>query len=665
MDVGPLLNLVGLSMGVVLYAMLLVMVLRSARTAGARARVDPLLLGTAMLGLVWNACALPVYILPKMGVHGPFPVLSAIGFGALGFLPAVVVHSVVRGERDGLRGLPRRLLSTLAYGVSSVAVVLHIANAAMGETVPSALGMRLLTYTFVALAVPLAAITRGQPGSRRALWAAALAIFAVSALHLSQLHPGDVAWPIELMGHHASLPLAIAILYQDYPFALADLFLKRALSLLAVVAVVFGAIAVFGLRSARFGEFVQFEPARVGMLVTAWVATALLYPLLRQLAVWIVDTVILRRPDYRSLRRNIGRRIQAHHDIPSLLSDLCQLVGPALSAHAMTWRAWPRPSDDEPSGSHVATGSEAVALAKATSDHTTTGASPGVDETVAAVVTIPTSDRPQYLLLASGLRGGRRLLSDDIAALDTIAVAVARRIDAVRITEERYERELREREVGKLATEAELRALRAQINPHFLFNALTTIGYLIQTAPPRALQTLLRLTALLRAVLRSEGELTTLGRELELIEAYLDIERARFEERLRVSIEVPSRLRQLRVPPLVLQPVVENAIKHGIARKQAGGEVSIHARIDDDATGRRQLVLVVQDSGAGSTADALERGRTDGVGLRNVERRLVFQYGPAASLVVRSAVDQGTTVDIRIPIGTGAPAERRANQVAV
>ena len=140
------------------------------------------------------------------------------------------------------------------------------------------------------------------------------------------------------------------------------------------------------------------------------------------------------------------------------------------------------------------------------------------------------------------LTGGRRLLSDDLATLEAIAVVVARRIDAIRITNERYEREIREQEIGKLATEAELRALRAQINPHFLFNALTTIGYLIQTAPPRALETLLRLTALLRAVLRSEGEFTTLGRELEIVESYLDIERARFEQRLRVTIDVPARL---------------------------------------------------------------------------------------------------------------------------
>ena len=90
----------------------------------------------------------------------------------------------------------------------------------------------------------------------------------------------------------------------------------------------------------------------------------------------------------------------------------------------------------------------------------------------------------------------------------------------------------------------------------------------------------MRLTALLRAVLRSEGEFTTLGRELEVVESYLDIERARFDERLRVTLDVPADLRSIRVPPLVLQPIVENAVKHGIAPQRFGGEVTVRARLD-------------------------------------------------------------------------------------
>jgi two-component system LytT family sensor kinase len=265
-------------------------------------------------------------------------------------------------------------------------------------------------------------------------------------------------------------------------------------------------------------------------------------------------------------------------------------------------------------------------------------------------VTIPTTDPPRFALAIGQLQAGRRLLSDDLATLEAIAVVIARRIDAIRLTNERYTREIREQEIGKLATEAELRALRAQINPHFLFNALTTIGYLIQTAPPRALETLMRLTALLRGVLRSEGEFTTLGRELEIVESYLDIERARFEHRLRVTIDVPARLRTIRLPPLLLQPLVENAVKHGIGHKQIGGEVAIRARVERNADGARLLTLTVHDTGAGATRQALERGRASGVGLRNVQRRLECQYGPAGSLSIHTAPDEGTVAEIRLPL---------------
>jgi two-component system LytT family sensor kinase len=649
MNIGELLNLVGLSTGVVLYAMLLAMVVRAGRTPGLTSRFDPLLLLTSLLGLVWNLCALPAYELPKVGIAGPFPYLVAVGFGALGFLPGVVVHSVLRGDRHGMRGTVKQSLAIVAYAVSAIAALLHLHAAWTDGPVPAALGMRLLTYTFVGLIVPVAAVTRGQPGSRRALWAAALATFAVSALHLSQLHPGDAAWPVELVGHHASLPLAFAILYQDYPFALADLFLKRALALLAIVAVAFAAIATFGLQSVAFARFVEADPRQVSMLVTLWVATALLYPAVRRVTAWFVDTIVLHRPDYPSLRATIARRVHAHDDVPILLSGVCDLLGPALSAPLVTWHESREGTDDPTLGPAVVAGTEAAALVKS----------------AAAAVTVPTSDPPRFVIAIAALTGGRRLLSDDLATLEAIAVIVARRIDAIRITNERYEREIREQEIGKLATEAELRALRAQVNPHFLFNALTTIGYLIQTAPPRALQTLLRLTALLRAVLRSEGEFTTLGRELEVVESYLDIEHARFEQRLRVTIDVPARLRNLRVPTLVLQPLVENAVKHGIAPKRLGGEVAIRGRVDRIGDGRRQLSLVVQDTGAGTTSEGLQRGRDTGVGLRNVERRLECQYGSAASLSIRTVPGEGTLVEIRMPVDVEATDARDVRQVVM
>jgi two-component system LytT family sensor kinase len=640
-NVGELLNLVGLSTGVVLYAMLLAMVVRAGRPPGLRSGFDSLLLLTSLLGLAWNLCALPAYELSKMGIEGPFPVLAAVGFTALGFLPAVVVHSVLRDERHAVRGLAKRTLAGFAYAASAYAAVLHVHAAASGAPVPAPLGMRLLTYTFVALVVPLVAVTRGRPGAGRALWGAALATFAVSALHLSQLHRGEVSWPVELVGHHASLPLAFAILYQDYRFALADLFLKRALSLLALVAVAFAAIATFGVRSATFARFVQSDPRQLTVLVTLWVATALLYPMLRRGTTWFVDAVVLHRPDYRSLRATIGHTAQDSDDVEELLSSVCEQLARALGAAFVTWREWTSAADVTLGGAVIA-GIEAIAMAESM---------PGqpLPMPPATCVTIPTTDQPRFVIVIGPLKAGRRLLSDDLATLEAIAVVVARRTDAIRITNERYTREIREQEIGKLASEAELRALRAQINPHFLFNALTTIGFLIQTAPPRALDTLMRLTALLRGVLRSEGEFTTLGRELEMVEAYLDIERARFEHRLRIAVDVPSRLRNIRLPPLLLQPLVENAVKHGIGHKQSGGQVVIRGRIEW-TDGERRLVLTVEDTGAGSTPQTLERGRASGVGLRNVERRLACQYGDAGALSIRTVPDEGTVVQIRVPL---------------
>ena len=251
-------------------------------------------------------------------------------------------------------------------------------------------------------------------------------------------------------------------------------------------------------------------------------------------------------------------------------------------------------------------------------------------------------------LQVSGLIGGRRLLSDDRDFLESVVQLAGRRIDAVRISRERYDRELREQDMAALATQAELRALRSQINPHFLFNALTTIGYLIQTSPTRALDTLMRLTSLLRAVLRSEGEFTTLGRELELIESYLDIEHARFEERLRVTLRVPEQLRHLRLPPLLLQPLVENAVKHGIAPERRGGDLLIEAHTEDSSSGTR-LVLTVRDTGAGVSELALRRGREAGVGIRNIARRLAVQYGDTATLSLQSAPGIGTTATLTLP----------------
>ena len=267
---GEWLNLVGLSTGVVLYAMLLTMVVRAPRTAMGPAG-DRFPLATAVLGLAWNACALQLYELQHIGIPGARPYLAVVGFSALGFLPAVVVHSVLRSGTPGIRSGPRLFLVGTAYSASTLATVLHLHSWFVAGPVPAVSGLRLLTYVFVALVLPVAFVARRQPGARRALWIAALAAFAVSTMHLAQLHTSRDPWPVELLGHHASVPLALAILYQDYPFAFADLFLKRALMLTALVAAAFLGIATLGLPGQGGVErLVVVGPRNVGVMVLLW-----------------------------------------------------------------------------------------------------------------------------------------------------------------------------------------------------------------------------------------------------------------------------------------------------------------------------------------------------------------------------------------------------------
>jgi hypothetical protein len=683
-NIATLLNLLGFTTGAALYAMLLIMVFRIqahiqrapetvSRLIASLFSGNRLLLATAVLGLVWNLGALVSFGIKTFGRYQSFPWLNAVSFAALGFLPAVVVHSVFQTRGPVKLARIGRFIALAAYGLSALAALLHFISGMMGNGGVSDAALRLLTAGYILLIVVLIISTRGQPGWSRAVWASALAVFAVSALHLSShQYEGAESWPTALLGHHASLPLALAILYQDYRFAFADIFLKRALALLLLVAVAFGLyVAVAAPLLSAPGQGGALDPRATGVLIGLWVLTALVYPGLRQGTIWFVDTVVLRRANYSELRGRLAQLIAAHESPDLVLDEVCRQLGPALTASGVTWQradspavvenseiaaVWFKGAETDPraeagdGGTHLARGVGVIPDLPSDQYVTLLERSPGVS----AVVFVPTAEPPYFTLTIGELAGGRRLLSDDMEMLNAVAVMTARRLDALRVTHERCEQGLREQEISKLATEAQLRALRAQVNPHFLFNALTTIGYLIKTSPDRAVATLMKLTDLLRRVLRSTGEFVTLGEELKLIESYLDIERERFEERLRANINVPPELMDIRLPPLLIQPLVENAIKHGIAPSRMGGEVSISAGFDaveshgHAATG--VLRIEVRDTGAGASDIELARGRRRGVGLSNIEERLRCYCGPNASLRIETVPGAGAAVCLELPV---------------
>ncbi|MGV3711132.1 MAG: sensor histidine kinase [Gemmatimonas sp.] len=633
-------HLAGFTCGLVLYGLLLSMTLLSARRREPAASepihrdTSPVALavGISVLGLLWNAIALFYFASRDFRLASPSPWLGATAYAALGFLPAVVVHSAV------VTTIRRpRVLIAIAYSVSLVGAALQYAGAAE-NIVPSPQGLQFLTVTYAVVLVALLAVyVRDRLPWRGSLTVVALAAFAVSALHLSRPESATTSLASELIGHHASLPLVLVLLFQDYRFAFGDIFLKRALSFLAIVGIALLLHSViidgasFGVRAAGMES-----PRESVRHIAAWVLTALAYPAVRRSVNYVVDRFVLNRTNFVQVQEEIERDL-----LQSATED--DAIGAVVRGMARAFDT---------------TGAATVQRVVSQDD-----VAAGVTRSRRDFWTIDTTEEPRYALRVNELRGGRRILSEEARLINATTAMLARRVDAIRLSRERFDRDLREEAVMRLATEAELRALRAQLNPHFLFNALTTIGYLIKTSPDRALETLYRLTHLLRAVLRrSSGSFVTLQEEVELVESYLAIERARFEERLSFTIDVPAALRVSQIPPLTLQPLVENAIKHGIAPLARGGSVRIVARLEDAETSDRDvivrdemareygttqtLILEVINSSGQMTRTLDSSG--EGVGLRNLGERLQRHYASHAHVSLSSR-DDATVARIVLP----------------
>ncbi|HEY9497045.1 MAG TPA: histidine kinase [Intrasporangium sp.] len=197
--------------------------------------------------------------------------------------------------------------------------------------------------------------------------------------------------------------------------------------------------------------------------------------------------------------------------------------------------------------------------------------------------------------------------------------------------------------------EAEVRALRAQISPHFIYNSLTAIASFTRTDPDRARELLLDLAEFTRYSFRRHGEFTTLAEELRSIEAYLVIEKARFGDRMRVTLRVAPEVLPVVVPFLCLQPLVENAVQHGLEGKVGDGQITILAQDAD-----HECLVTIEDNGVGEDPERVRRalagdGSTDSVGLANVDERLRAAFGDDYGLLVETAEGAGTKVIVRLP----------------
>jgi two-component system, LytTR family, sensor kinase len=342
-------------------------------------------------------------------------------------------------------------------------------------------------------------------------------------------------------------------------------------------------------------------------------ALLLVFPAIQRWIHQATDRWLFRRPDYRQLVQAFAVEIERAEDEEQLFALIRQQLQTALQVE--TVRILPHSGTNPPEAS--------------------------------TLLSVKVNANAGYWLAIEPGKEGRKLLSDELAFLDSLAELVGRRIETLQFERERRERELHEARLQhswKLAlTQAELRALQAQINPHFLFNTLNTIADLIGSEPEKAEQMTERLAEVFRYVLtQSEASLISVREEFDFLQTYLAIEQVRFGERLKVEMKIDPAVAHLQIPPLILQPLVENAIKHGLSSKREGGRISIRAEQEKEA-----LRLTVEDDGIGW--NNLRSANGTGVGLKNVRERLQAVYDGRAELQVESVAGQGTQIHIVIP----------------
>jgi two-component system, LytTR family, sensor kinase len=215
--------------------------------------------------------------------------------------------------------------------------------------------------------------------------------------------------------------------------------------------------------------------------------------------------------------------------------------------------------------------------------------------------------------------------------------------------------ELKLEEQERLLLHARMAALQNQINPHFLFNTLNSISSLVRFDPDTAREMILKLATILRRLTNSTDSFVSLREEVEFIDHYLDIEVVRFgRDKLRVIKELDSASLETLVPSMILQPLVENSIKHGLAPKVEGGSITIRSRLI-----KSRLVIEVEDDGVGMDAAAMHAGAAAvpvdgtggaGIGMANVGERLKVLYGEAAKMMIQAREGGGTLIRIRLPI---------------
>ncbi len=618
-----LINVLGHAAGALLFAIFLFLLYSGRGWSGLRGRY---LSGLAAgLSLVWNVGSLVVLAWPGLPPHA-LNVVVAISFSVLSLLPAVLLHVSLEDSRPVLVGA--------GYLLSAVAIGMHFREIAGNREALHQTALMLITIGFLvlvgtaAVTAPSGAAARHRPGGARIVASMCLALFAMSFVHFGAGHAGEV-WSSELVVHHAGIPLALFVLLQDYRFILLDAFV-RFLANALLAAVLTGLVIEVGFRLLLADRVVQNPLHEALLLISVCVFLVLFAWLRNQVQTWLTQAVF-RQGGVTSLPARVK-------DSPAFSSTF----SPAFS-NAEQYLAWASSQIAETLGASNfslvnLSDVDATASLHAPAPATMLPALQSRKEWnwAEAVVPIRLGSGNTRLLLLGRRRGGRRYLGDDLEALDKTAAEIEERMES-----------LRGQEMNRLVSQAELRALQSQINPHFLFNALNTLYGTIPREAAAARRMVLNLADVFRYFLQSDKTFVPLSQEMQIVRAYLEVEQSRLGSRLHVEIQVEEAALEVPIPVLSIQPLVENAIKHGVALRTEPGYVRVKVACQDGS-----LRISVENSGSPSaTARATESA---GVGLQNVRRRLEICYGSSSELLL-TLDPQNTVAQLTIPL-TGSMA---------
>lgn len=607
-----LVNSIGHSIGLLLFAGFLFLVLRERRRG--RGAQGSLPVAAAALALAWNAGSLVV-----LATSTPTPMLAdvvaAVSFSVLSLLPAVLLQLALDGKN--------KPIWICGYILSGTAVALHLAELIFWqEEVLHRAALWMITLGFAPLTV-IAMLTARQSASEsrrnagpRLAAGMCLFLLAISFVHFN---PGRVsaAWSAEVALHHAGIPLALYVLLQDYRFLLVDAFLRFLAS--GVVASAFVASSLVLNRRFEILPRLARNPFLEGVLLVAGCLVLVALVWVRGRLQLLLTRVVFgrsdREPAIRAIREAGSKAENEAKFLEAAAAIMARFMRTSVSeVHGIP--AW----DDE-------TASLGPALIAPPGEH-------------AVSVPVRFVKGDGALLLLGRRDGGRRYLSEDLQELARMAAVVVEQVER-----------LRNSEIRRLVSQAELRALQSQINPHFLFNSLNTLYGAIPRESAEARRMVLNLAEIFRYCLKPERTLIPLAEELQIVRAYLEIETLRLGDKLRTAIEIDPTAEQALIPILSVQPLIENAVKHGVSARGQGtvrlrarrGNQGVHVSVSDDGEG----FPVVRNAGSGP-----------GLGLDNVRQRLRLCFGDATHLDVEST-PRGTTVSFLVPAAAGITAASR------